>query len=81
MNDEPDTTATFRTRRRAKYRELLSKDGEAGTLADVLGDQIDILIKQIESMRTNPGATTPEFSDLLGRVAAVKAAVPKPAPT
>lgn len=44
-----------------------------------IGDCLDVLVAQVEAMRAELGAArTAEFQDMLARIAAIKAAHPKP---
>ena len=64
---------SYRNLRRAAYTSQLGKD--VGDTINTLGDVLDILIAEIYA-RGAPA--TPEFTAMLGKVAAIKAAYPKP---
>ncbi|MBM3504464.1 MAG: hypothetical protein FJX65_11380 [Alphaproteobacteria bacterium] len=70
----------YRARRAAAYkRELAKVPTDAGSFERVVGDVLDVLITQVEAMRVSLAANrTPEFEALLGNIAAIKAAHPKP---
>lgn len=68
---------TVRQKRRAEYRQVLRReDGDDET--DILGDTLDVLLSQVEEIRQRSGAgMTQEYADLVGKVANVKAKLPK----
>jgi hypothetical protein len=67
----------YRRRRAAAYRDQLG--AEQGDFINTLGDVLDVLIAQVESMRAEiDAARTPEFAAMLGKIASIKAANPKP---
>ena len=73
----PVKQPTVRQKRRAEYRQVLRReDGDDET--DSLGDTLDVLLSQVEEIRQRSGAgMTQEYVDLVGKVANVKAKLPK----
>lgn len=67
---------SYRELRAIAYRDELGK--EPGDYIRTLGDVLDVLIVQVEAMRRS-GAfpATQEFSELLVRIAEIKAQFPK----
>lgn len=79
----PDAPApeevTYRDLRAVAYRDQLGTD--KGDFIKTLGDVLDVLIAQVESMRQTAGATaTPAYTQMLTKIQAIKAEYPKPAP-
>lgn len=65
--------------RRKEYRQVLATEPGDDEIT-VLGDTVDKLLAQVEVIRQRSGApATSEWSDLLAKVAAVKAKIPKKA--
>jgi hypothetical protein len=73
---------SWRERRKAAYAGLdpaLSGLGVDADVINTLGDVLDVLIAQVEAMRVAAGAAaTTEYAAMLARIAAIKAAHPKP---
>ena len=68
----------YRQLRKRDYILELSPEGEP---LESLGDPMDTLIKQVEALLAATGhSATPEFAELLSKVAAIKARHPKPNP-
>ena len=69
---------TYRELRAVAYRDELGK--EPGDFIRTLGDVLDVLIVQVEAMRrAGDHPATQEFSELLTRIAAIKARHPSQA--
>lgn len=74
---EPEPVLTDREKRALAYHEELAVVPTDDRIT-VIGDTLDKLIAQIASM-TTPGQRTPEFAELLAKVVAIKARIPKKA--
>ncbi len=67
----------YRQRRMVGYADQLGKD--PGDIIKTLGDVLDVLIAQVEAMRVASGASaTTEYAAMLTKIAAIKAAHPRP---
>lgn len=73
----PEPSLTDREKRALAYHEELAVVPTDDRIT-VIGDTLDKLIAQIASM-TTPGQRTPEFAELLAKVAAIKTRIPKKA--
>ena len=72
-----ELTVDVRSARAVDYRDQLG--GETGDVIKTLGDVLDNLITQVEYMRVQSSAVaTPEWSELLAKIVAIKIANPKP---
>jgi hypothetical protein len=70
-------TPSVRQQRRAEYQQVLRRESGDDEIT-ILGDTLDVLIKQVETLRQKTGSTaTAEYADLISKVAAVKAKLPK----
>lgn len=68
---------SVRQQRRAEYRQVLRRE-ESDDETDILGDTLDVLLAQVEAIRQSSGeAMKPEYADLITKVSAVKAKLPK----
>jgi hypothetical protein len=73
----PVKQQTVRHKRRAEYRQVLRRE-EGDDETDILGDTLDVLLSQVEAIRQRSGeAMTQDYADLVGKVATVKAKIPK----
>lgn len=75
---DPTPVMSVRKRRREEYFSVLKVEPDDDPLT-VLGDQVDKLIAQVFAV-TTPAQRTAEFSDLVAKISAVKAKLPKPPP-
>lgn len=67
----------YRDTRMVAYARDLGKD--PGDIIRTLGDVLDVLIAQVESMRVAASASaTTDYAAMMTKIAAIKAAHPKP---
>jgi hypothetical protein len=70
-------TPSVRQQRRAEYQQVLRREDGDDEIT-ILGDTLDVLIKQVEALRQKTGSTaTAEYADLIGKISAVKSKLPK----
>lgn len=75
-----DRSGQYRQQRALDIVKALSRSGpDKASFQEAVGDQLDVIIAQVEAMRAELGLkATAEFADLVATIAGVKAATPKP---
>lgn len=73
---DPPPVLTYRDRRAVAYRDTLG--AETGSFIKTLGDVLDVLIAQVETMRQAAGAAaTAEYADMVAKIADIKQRFPR----